>query len=476
MGWLFLKVKKRFFINIGILVLVLIGIGTIGEYQVMHSTKILSGVYIGGLDVSRMEQDQAEQEIVSLHQESMERKIVIKGEGKSWSFTPSQLGVKEDGEQTVKEAWKIGREGYFYERWYRRWQMKQQPYHIPLSFNVDENILTDHVKEMAQMIDQEAKDAGVIVKSNHQVEITPEENGLQVEIDDSVRALREVLETEDQIECNLSTKITNPQITAETAKSWQINGVVASFETRFDPGKIERSSNIKVAVKALENVLVMPQDVFSFNEVVGARTKEVGYKEALVIENNEFTPGLGGGICQVSSTMYNAILLANLSIAERRPHSLPISYVGPGRDATVAYGSVDFKFKNDREKPILLHAEYERGKMRVLILGTQGEFPKVNITSKVVEYLNAEEKIIKDPTLAPGQTIVVVKGHQGMIAEAYREVTADGKIISRERISRDIYKPQKAVIRVPVEPVATVAPIEPVAPTEPVESGEIVLP
>lgn len=442
--------KKRLLILIVVLSIVIIGAAVV-EYTIMNGQTIIPGVYIGNLDVSRMELDQVEQAIIPLYQKSLEREILIIGGGKSWSFSPNQLGLKEDTGKTIKEAWEVGRKGHFGERWYIRWKTKKHHNHIPLAFHVEENNLTNHVRKMAQMIDKEAENAGIFIKSNHQVEILPGEDGVKVAIDDSVQALKEVLQSGDKVECTLITQVTQPLLTDEVVKAWQIDGVVASYETWFDPAKVDRSANIKVALMALDHILVMPQEVFSFNEIVGPRTTEAGYKESIVIENNEFTPGIGGGVCQVSTTLYNAILLANLPIVERHPHSLPISYVEPGMDATVSFNWADLKFINDRQKPVLLHTEYQKGKIKVMIFATLGEFPEVKLSSKIVEYLDAEEEIIKDPTLAPGQTLVEEKGQRGMIVEVYREFVSEGNIISRERVSRDKYKPQKAVIRVPAE-------------------------
>ncbi|MEL7566396.1 MAG: VanW family protein [Dehalobacterium sp.] len=443
-----LNSRKRLLILMAVLSILIIGAAAV-EYYIMNGQTIARGVYIGNLNVSRMERDQLAQAIIPLYQKSLEREIVINGGGKSWSFSPVQLGLKEDREKTIKEAWEVGRKGPFWERWYIRWKTMKHPCHIPLAFDVEESDLTNYTKEMAQMIDKEAENAGIFIKSNHQVEIVPGENGVKVEIDSSVNVIKEVLQSGDDSECTLIIQVIKPVLTEEVVKSWQINGAVSSFETWFDPAKVDRSENIKVALMALNHVLVMPQEVFSFNEVVGPRTTEAGYKESLVIENNEFTPGIGGGVCQVSTTLYNAILLASLPIVERQPHSLPISYVKPGMDATVSFGWADLKFINDRQKPILLHTEYQKGKIKVLVFATKGEFPEVKLSSKIIEYLEADEEIIKDPTLAPGQTLVEEKGQRGMIVEVYRETVSEGKVISSELISRDKYQPQKAVIRVP---------------------------
>ncbi|MGC7871098.1 cell wall-binding repeat-containing protein [Desulfosporosinus sp. SYSU MS00001] len=131
---------------------------------------------------------------------------------------------------------------------------------------------------------------------------------------------------------------------------------IAQYTTYFDPGLANRTENIRLAAKALDGKLLAPGERFSFNKSVGERTTEAGYKEALIIEGDSFTPGLGGGVCQVSSTLYNAVILAGLEIIERHRHTLPISYVPPGQDATVAYPELDFKFENNTAASILIRS------------------------------------------------------------------------------------------------------------------------
>jgi Uncharacterized vancomycin resistance protein len=138
---------------------------------------------------------------------------------------------------------------------------------------------------------------------------------------------------------------------------------IAQYTTYFDPSQVNRTENLRLAAKALNGKLLAPGERFSFNGSVGERTAEAGYKEAMIIEGDAFTPGLGGGVCQVSSTLYNAVMLAHLEIIERHAHSLPISYVPPGQDATVAYPVLDFKFKNSTNFYLLIHSLIDKNSL-----------------------------------------------------------------------------------------------------------------
>jgi len=138
-----------------------------------------------------------------------------------------------------------------------------------------------------------------------------------------------------------------------------ISILIAQYSTEFDSTLVNRTENVRLAAQALDGKLLAPGERFSFNDSVGERTNEAGYKEALIIVGNAFTPGLGGGICQVSSTLYNAVMLAHLEILERHPHSLPISYVPLGQDATVAFPVLDFKFRNSTDAYLLIRSSTE---------------------------------------------------------------------------------------------------------------------
>ncbi|HWQ43108.1 MAG TPA: cell wall-binding repeat-containing protein [Desulfosporosinus sp.] len=135
--------------------------------------------------------------------------------------------------------------------------------------------------------------------------------------------------------------------------------LIGQYSTEFDSTLVNRTENVHLAAMALDGKLLAPGERFSFNDSVGERTNEAGYKEALIIEGNTFTPGLGGGVCQVSSTLYNAVMLAKLEIIERHPHSLPVSYVPSGQDATVAYPVLDFKFRNSTNAYFLIRSLIE---------------------------------------------------------------------------------------------------------------------
>ena len=212
----------------------------------------------------------------------------------------------------------------------------------------------------------------------------------------------------------------------------------------------------------------MPGEIFSFNKVVGKRTVEDGYKDAKIYADGGVVDGLAGGICQISSTLYNTVLLANLEIVERRNHSYTTSYVAAGRDATVVYGAIDFQFKNSRSYPIKIEASVKNGiaefKMHGMPEENEYEIRILPVTTQSIPYGTS---YIDDPTLAPGRQVVVQAGHAGYKVTTSIEKRLNGTVVSKEVISNDTYNPMKTIIRrgpvaVPTEaaPVPVETPVQ----------------
>lgn len=164
-------------------------------------------------------------------------------------------------------------------------------------------------------------------------------------------------------------KITKPKVTISQIGSEAFPDQLATFTTRFDVSDVDRSTNLKIACQKINGKVILSGDTFSYNKALGARTAAAGYKNGKIYSGGQVVDGIGGGICQISSTLYNSVLLADLEIVERRNHQFVTSYVGPGRDATVVYGLTDFKFKNTRQYPVRISASAQNGIATISIYG-----------------------------------------------------------------------------------------------------------
>jgi vancomycin resistance protein YoaR len=221
---------------------------------------------------------------------------------------------------------------------------------------------------------------------------------------------------------------------------------LGEYTTQFTAGNKNRTQNIHLASKTINGTVLMPGEIFSFNEKVGPRTASRGYQNAPVIFKGELVDGLGGGICQVSSTIYNAILLSNLNIVERINHSIPSTYVPKGRDATVSYGVLDFKFQNILSQPIYVESFIRGNLLTVKVYGQK-------IGNKVVRIESREDQVVKrtvevkfDPNMYQGEEKIEQEGRDGYRITTFKVVLENGVEIERKQITKDYYKPQNQII------------------------------
>ncbi len=237
-----------------------------------------------------------------------------------------------------------------------------------------------------------------------------------------------------------------PEITAASAKEQY--KTIASFTTNTTANK-NRNTNVRLAAEAINGTVIKPGHEFSFNGTVGQRTEAKGYKGAAAYNNGEVVQEIGGGVCQVSTTLYNAVFKAGLKISYRRSHTFEPNYVTPGRDATVSYEQPDFKFINTSSTAIGLRASYADQKMTVSVYGIPILEDGItwDLESKKVEDLGVPEpEYVEDQTLEPGVEKVTSRGSSGSRWETYKVVYKDGKEISRELDHKTTYKGHKPVI------------------------------
>ena len=261
---------------------------------------------------------------------------------------------------------------------------------------------------------------------------------------------------EDKEEYTIPLKITVPKKTIKDLGEEAFPDQLATFSTIYDASNYNRSTNIELAAKKINGTVVMPGENFSFNTVVGKRTIEAGYKEGTAYIGGKVVPDVGGGVCQVSSTLYNTALLANLEIVERSNHMFLTGYVAASRDATVYYGSLDFIFKNNRSYPIKIVASANNGVCKISMYGIKEETEyEVIIQSKVTSYINYTTTYKNDSTLAEGKEVVEQYGANGCRSEGYRILKLNGKVVSQTLLSKDTYSAKQQIIRRGTKEVTT---------------------
>ena len=337
---------------------------------------------------------------------------------------------------------------------------------VPVKFEEPEKI---NIEEIYEEIYKEAKDAYIIEDKEKDIfELHKEENGVDFKI--TVEEARQII-IEEKETYTIPLKITKPKVAVKDLGDKLFKKTLSKYTTIYDAGNYNRSHNVALAAKTLNGTILLPGETFSYNGKLGNTNAAKGYKQATAYVGGKVVPSYGGGICQVSSTLYNAVLYANLEIVERYNHSYAVSYVPAGRDATVAYGGKDFKFKNNRTYPIKIVASAKNGIVSISIAGIEEEMDKYEIvlTSTVLSTKANQTVYEKNSSLEEGKEKVIQSGYTGKTSIAYKIVkNPDGSIKSKTVLSKDTYKPMNRIVEVGTKKVAPTTPtVTPSVPTTP---------
>lgn len=265
-----------------------------------------------------------------------------------------------------------------------------------------------------------------------------------------------------------------PENTAASLKEGLFAAELSSYSSTYSTAAANRADNVARAASSVNGTILLPGDTFSYNATIGNPSLANGYKTAPVYENGKTSEGVGGGVCQVSSTLYSAVLYANLEIVERRNHSLTVAYVPKGQDATVAYGSIDFKFKNNTERPIRLDAYAKGGKCVVKVIGTRHDpVQSVSIEHVIASTTEPTVNETNDPEMSEGTRKVTSPGKSGYVIDSTRIVSENGQVVKTEKLGRSTYKMVPTEVSIGTKPKPTQQPTpEPAPETEPASAQE----
>lgn len=290
---------------------------------------------------------------------------------------------------------------------------------------------------------KEAQDASY---TTNPYAVYPSSNGLDFNISiDEAKALI----TGDKDSYTIPLKTLYPNVKTSDIGIEAFPDLLSSYSTSFASSSSNRATNVSLATNKINGKVLMPGEVFSFNGTVGKRTPQAGFKVAGVYMNGQVATDYGGGICQVSSTLYNAVLRANLEIVDRSNHMFEVGYVPIGTDATVSWGAPDFKFKNSRSYPIKIVTSSSNRKCVVKFYGLkESEEYDIEIVSYRTGSVPYRTTYTTDSSLAAGQQKVIQRGSNGAKSVAYRIRKKNGQVISKELLSKDTYDPHNQIIAV----------------------------
>ncbi len=497
-------------IAIAIIMIIAIFCSTIFAIVNINNEKIISGVSISGIDVSGLSKEEAKEKINNIYEEKKEKEIGIQYQDYETTLNPTLMEVNYEIEKAVEEAYCLGKGDNIFINNYNILFTLIGKKNVNVNMALNEDVAKQTIEDIGVnlpgvIIDSSyaiEEDELVITKGKAGIAINIEElltkvkNNLQdvnsgedyieipveqkepepididkiheevyteakdayytknpftiypeVEgIDFDVEAARELLKEEKE-EYVIKLTITKPKVTIDQIGSEAFPDRISTFTTRYDVSDTNRTTNLVIACQKINGKVVLAGETFSYNKALGPRTLAAGYRNGKVYEGGEVVDGIGGGICQISSTLYNTVLMANLETVERRNHQFVTSYLPAGRDATVVYGMTDFKFKNTRKYPVKIVASAKNGIATVSIYGIKEENEYTfSFKTKTIASIPFTTKYEEDGTLPAGKEKVRQKGANGLKTETYITKMLNGKVISTTLLSRDTYDAMARIV------------------------------
>lgn len=438
------KINKNTLIAAGV-ILALVIIGIIGYFFSLNKKvaawedKVYPEVYVYGVNIGGLNKE----EVVSvlndkLAQAIMDKKLKVVVGDKSLELSYSELNLTYNTEDIATEALAYGKdEGLFAKKSLIK---GKNTINLNADISFDEESLVAFEDKVLEEVNIEPKNAEIVINSGN-ITVTPEVSGKTIDKEELHNKLIESIngDPSDEVELTFDLVEQEAKIKAEDLK--KITGVISSYSSKYSNTGDGRVKNMEIAASTINGTIVMPGEEFSYNALIGDTTPEKGYEKANTYVGNEIVPDYGGGICQVSTTLYRAVMRANIRSTERTNHSLTVSYSEPGLDATVANPYLDYKFVNTYDFPIYIQGYVSGGVVNFSIYGNVEAMRNktYDLVNEILEKYDPEVKYEEDSTMEEGTEKVVSYGMPGYKANSYQVTYENGVEVDRELISTDVY-------------------------------------
>ncbi len=445
--------RRNLCIKIGGSVIVLFLVVYFVMYRYVNKTDakvIHDHIYIGETDVSGMNEEEAKQALLAKVEEYGEAKATIKVGEEATEATLQELGLSMNNvDKTVKQAISYGKQGSVWKRWNQIRKLKKENKVFDDDFALDTEKMSAVIAEKAQPLEVRAQNA-TIRHTGNGFEITDEVEGTIIDTNTSIEKLTEYLNTEwdyKDLEFEVIQTVEEPEIRREDLES--IQDELGSFYTVAGSGT--RVTNIARATELINGTVLMPGETYSVEQATVPYTEENGYVSGSAYENGQVVQNIGGGLCQVSTTLYNAVLYAELEIVTRSAHSMIVTYVEPSRDAAIAEGLKDLQFKNSYDTPILIEGYLDgSNNLWFHIYGkeTRPSNRSVEYESETLEVIDYTTKYVADSGLTLGEMNSEGSKINGRVAKLWKVVYEDGKEVSRKVMNNSRYNASELKITV----------------------------
>ena len=425
--------------------------------------KIYPGVQAYGIDLGGKTKDEAvnilNDQLISL----IGNKVITVTVGdKTFELKYSDINPTVSADETIEEALDYGKDKKLFDQ--KKMIKDGVDFKVDTVLSYDEEKVKEFATSVNEQVKVDAVDAKISINGSN-ISITPESIGKHIDIDDLCNKIKECVDPDpEKVETvSIDLQEYSPRITSEALS--RINGIMSSFSSTFGTSDSGRVENLRVSTSYINGTLLMPGDEFSYNSTIGETTPERGYKEANTYVGSKIVPGYGGGVCQVSSTLYRAVMQANIRSTERRNHSMTVGYAKPGLDATVAAGYIDYKFVNTYDFPIYIQGYLSGNKVVFNVYGNKEAMggKTYDMVNEIVETYDYKTEEVQDPNLEEGKRVVTSSGAKGYKAKGYLITYENGVQVNKELISTDVYSTRNEIVSVGTKKVAP--PVE--TPTEP---------
>lgn len=409
-----------------------------GENQ---QDRILDNIFIGDAAVGGMSEEEAVQAVQAYVDEVEDTPVTLTVNDKSVKAAARDLGVEWDNPQVVAEAMEIGKTGSLISRYKDKKDLEHEPKKLALSFHADEEQVEKYLKENADKMDQEAQDGGLERRDGAFV-VTEGKEGIAVNVPESAKKVADYINSEwDAKEATIALTAEVVQPRGSAAELSKVKDVLGTFTTDFSSSNASRAQNVTTGCSKINGTLLYPGEEFSVYETVSPFDEENGYAKAGSYENGAVVETYGGGICQVSTTLYNAVIRAELEIKERYAHSMIVNYVQPSMDAAIAGTYKDLKFVNSTDAPVYIEGITGGGTITFTVYGqeTRDADREVSFESEIVSETTPPTQIQASAAYDVGYVSVQQSSHAGKVARLWKVVTVGGKEISREIFNNSTY-------------------------------------
>ncbi len=429
--------------------------------NIFDDNVMCDGTTIDGVKVGELTKEEARAKLDKYIEEAGMRKIQVAVGDNTVSTTYSGVGITYNDEDVIDDAFNIGKKGNFFERIYKIATLKDSDLQLKLDYKVDESQVRQFVETDCTQYDVKARNSKLKYQ-NGKLRATKERTGQEVQIDETVDELLKNIDTnisEDGVSMDAVVKVTKPKYTKKMLS--KCRNVLGKYATSYATSTADRANNVQTAAGYINGTVLYPGQTFSMIKVIKDRTEANGYKAAPEYSSGKVVSGIGGGVCQVSTTLYNAVLNAELEVVERSPHSMVVAYVDVSRDAAIAGDYKDFKFKNSTKSPIYISASTAGGLISFKIYGeeTREANRTIEFESEILETIQpGKEVVTQDDTLPASYRAVTQSAHVGYKAKLWKKIYIDGVQKDRVEVNSSTYSAEPQYVTVGKQAQPAIAP------------------